>query len=307
MYNDEYLAETLRVATEDPDYFFVPKGISRYDYGAHAWWVRVRRDDTPFTLLFSDGVHGGIQEALIAAILYRHELLSAFPVTITKISANWLNDDPSKRITRIDEKGTAQRYIAWKAKWYDVDQKIKTKNFSVKLFGEEQAKALALEEATKNHIAAPPKTYPVYDPYIKQSFKQVLRSEVEAWASIDSNSSKDSKDELLDPFAFEGDQRLITHKSIERNSTLRLLKISTFKAKNGSVFCELCGFNFQEKYLFLSQDIIEVHHIVPLADLTEATKTQLSDLMLLCSNCHFAIHQGDAQENLAQAKKLFNQ
>lgn len=306
MYNDEYLAETLRVATEDKQYFFFPKGISRYDYNAHAWWVRVRRDDTPFTQLFSDGVHGGIEEALKAAILFRHELLSAFPVTITRVSPNWLSDDPEKRITRIDEKGTAQRYIAWKAKWYDVDQKSKTKNFSVNLFGEEQAKSLALAEATKNHIAATPRKYTVYDPYMEQSFKQVLRSEVEGWASIDPHSSKESKDELLDAFAFEGDQRIITHKSIERNSTLRLLKISTFKAKNGSVFCELCGFNFQEKYLFLSQNIIEVHHIVPLADLTEATKTQLSDLMLLCSNCHFAIHQGDAQENLAQAKELFN-
>lgn len=306
MYDEEYLAETLRIATENPDYFFVPKGISRYDYNAHAWWVRVRRDDTPFSQLFSDGVHGGTEEALKAAILFRHELLSAFPVTITRVSANWLDDDPEKRITRIDEKGTAQRYIAWKAKWYDEDQKIKSKNFSVKLFGEDQAKSLALAEATKNHISAPPKKYTVYDPYIKQSFKQVLRSEVEGRVAADQNSFKESNEELFDPFAFEGDQRLVTHKSIERNSTFRLLKISIFKAKNGSVFCELCGFNFQEKYLFLRENIIEVHHIVPLSEITEATKTRLNDLILLCSNCHFAIHQGDAQENLAKAKILFN-
>jgi len=31
----------------------------------------------------------------------------------------------------------------------------------------------------------------------------------------------------------------------------------------------------------------------------------LSDLMLLCSNCHFAVHQGDAEENLLIAMEHF--
>ena len=71
------------------------------------------------------------------------------------------------------------------------------------------------------------------------------------------------------------------------------------------IFCELCLFNFTETYTFLSTDIIEVHHIVPLATLSRKTKINFADLMLLCSNCHFAIHQGDAEENLLIAMDHF--
>ena len=61
----------------------------------------------------------------------------------------------------------------------------------------------------------------------------------------------------------------------------------------------------RDAYPFLKKDTIEVHHIVPLAKLSGATKVRLSDLMLLCSNCHLAVHQGDAEDNLILAMEHF--
>ena len=72
------------------------------------------------------------------------------------------------------------------------------------------------------------------------------------------------------------------------------------------IFCEVCSLRFTEVYPFLESDIIEVHHIIPLSKLTEKTKTTLNDLILLCANCHLAVHQGDAEENLLSAIEHFS-
>lgn len=109
------------------------------------------------------------------------------------------------------------------------------------------------------------------------------------------------------PFGYEGQRRALLHMSIERDRALRNMKVSGFLSLHGRLFCELCGMNFQERYPFLKKDIIEVHHILPLAQLTSATLIEADDLMLLCSNCHTAVHQGDAMENLALARVQFAQ
>jgi len=67
----------------------------------------------------------------------------------------------------------------------------------------------------------------------------------------------------------------------------------------------LQGLNFLKTYPFLSTDIIEVHHIIPLASLSKRSMVNINDLMLLCSNCHFAVHQGDAEENLLLGMEYF--
>ena len=59
--------------------------------------------------------------------------------------------------------------------------------------------------------------------------------------------------------------------------------------------------NFKERYKFLKKDIIEVHHVSPLAQLISSTRVESKYLLLLCPNCHTAIHQGDVVENLAVA------
>ncbi len=310
VYDEECLEETLSHAFSDDEYYNVPKGIRRHDFAnAHGWWVRISRDRVMFRQLYSDGVSGSIQLALRDAILYRHEVLSSFPVTIKKVYSRGLDQDPSKRIKRYEEKGNKRPYIYWKARWYGKNHEIQTENFSVYKYGEENAKAFAFEAARDRHNKKH-KLTKVADPYLIQKYEPTSRADVEIWATINnkipSPSRHKSKDEVNnDPFAFEGERKLVLHKTIERDRNLREKKISQFIEKNGGLFCELCHFNFQDNYPFLKANIIEVHHISPLATLTKNTKVKLSDLMLLCSNCHFAVHQGDAEDNLILAMEHF--
>jgi len=309
MYDDKFLEETLRYALHDPKYYYVPMGINRLDHSnVHGWWVRISRDRTIFRKLFSDGKCGSILESFKKAILYRHDILSSFPVTIKKISNLGLPLEPEKRIVRYEEKGKLRPYIYWKAKWYNKDHKIESKNFPVYRLGEEKAKKLALEAATVNHNKKP-KLSKVTDPYLTLHYDPILRADVEILATINSPrpSNVSQKQEILNnnPFAFEGERKLELHKSIERDRNLRNQKVTSFLDEHGKIFCELCQFNFQENYPFLKTDIIEVHHIIPLATLSKKDKVKLTDLMLLCSNCHFAVHQGDAEENLLIAMDYF--
>lgn len=103
---------------------------------------------------------------------------------------------------------------------------------------------------------------------------------------------------------YEGNPKLRKHIIRERNKTLRNIAISNFLKKNGSIFCEICGFNFEKTYGELGKDYIEVHHFEPLSKRKENKKSQVSDLKLLCSNCHRIVHRGDPIENYQSLKTI---
>lgn len=310
MYDEHYLQETLRRVFENQECYNLPRGIKRFDYGVtHGWWVRVSRDRTMFREIFCDKKYGSIHEALRRAVLYRHEILSSFPVTIKQINHRALPLDPEKRISLIKQKGKKQPFIAWKARWYTADFRIKKAEFSVLKYGNDEARLLALNAAKINHNNKL-KLSKIPDLYQIQEFQPLSRADVEVLATINSSkpaSKSQSNKDIVNhnPFAFEGERKLELHKSIERNRNLRNHKITSFLELHGKLYCELCHFNYLETYPFLAVDIIEVHHIVPLASLSSGATTNLNDLMLLCSNCHFAVHQGDPEINLIVAMEHF--
>ena len=85
--------------------------------------------------------------------------------------------------------------------------------------------------------------------------------------------------------AAEGMKRLRIHFQMERNSALVRAAKKKFLKKHGAFFCEVCGFSFKDTY---GIEYIEAHHILPLYK-GERT-TQEMDLMMLCANCHRAMH-----------------
>lgn len=307
-YDDAFLQETLRVAFEDPLIYKLPKGITRYDYAhTHGWWVRVTRDGAHFRKIFSDGQSDSFEDGLRKAILYRHEILTSFPVTIRHVHSRSIAAEPENRIELKTGKGTLQPYVFWEAKWYDKSHNVKKKCFSVQKYGHEEARRLALAAAKSNHNKKPKITaHP--DVYETDIFKELLRSDVEVLATINSNpySNGGSRNKELDiaasyPHGFEGEKKYVLHLAIERDRKLRDQKINLFLEKHGKLFCELCNFRFVEAYPFLKNDVIEVHHVVPLKTLNKSSMVTPDDLMLLCANCHLAVHQGDAEENLLAA------
>ena len=60
--------------------------------------------------------------------------------------------------------------------------------------------------------------------------------------------------------------------------------------KYGKLYCEVCGFDFAEKYGKAGNGFIQVHHKVPLSELKPGGITKESDLSLVCANCHEIIH-----------------
>ena len=95
-------------------------------------------------------------------------------------------------------------------------------------------------------------------------------------------------------------QRVINAR--KRNSNARKLKLEKFKKDNyGRVFCEVCKEN--------DIAVIDIHHnSIDVAKMEEGHKTKLSDLRVLCSNCHRKAHyyEKDVEDLIKEYNKKCN-
>jgi 5-methylcytosine-specific restriction protein A len=94
--------------------------------------------------------------------------------------------------------------------------------------------------------------------------------------------------------AVEGEIRMALCRHRARERWLRDAKIAQAKAANdGRLPCEVpgCGFDFFEVYGEIGRDYAQVHHLSPLGDRTRPSQTKLSDLAVVCANCHVMIHR----------------
>jgi 5-methylcytosine-specific restriction enzyme A len=63
------------------------------------------------------------------------------------------------------------------------------------------------------------------------------------------------------------------------------------KKDTGRLACEACGFDFEQRYGAIGLDYCEVHHRIAIASLDGQKATRLSDLAIVCSNCHRMLHK----------------
>ena len=78
------------------------------------------------------------------------------------------------------------------------------------------------------------------------------------------------------------------HKRIERNQ-----KLAARAKKVHGYVCQVCSFDFEERYGEIGKGYIEAHHLTPLSSL-KGQKVFLdpkADFAVLCSNCHRMIHK----------------
>lgn len=88
----------------------------------------------------------------------------------------------------------------------------------------------------------------------------------------------DSEKEFL-----EGNTKERVIKIKERNAKIRKAKLNSFKVEFGQAFCEVCGEN--------DEVVLDVHHEkTRVSDMDNNHKTKLSDLRVLCANCHRKVH-----------------
>jgi len=71
--------------------------------------------------------------------------------------------------------------------------------------------------------------------------------------------------------------------------------------------CEACGFDFAKEYGPAGNGIIDIHHTKPLHTLKPGETTKLSELALLCANCHRVIHSKRDWLSVEQVRALRRQ
>ena len=125
----------------------------------------------------------------------------------------------------------------------------------------------------------------------------------------DSSETDSSEVDNDDEEGSEG--RLLTrvHKYRERNTKLVKDKKKKVFNKLGYLKCEVCDFNFKEFYGNQSlnkkeEEFIECHHTKPVSELKKGEKTKLSDLSLICSNCHRMIHRKKPWLSISELKTI---
>ena len=90
----------------------------------------------------------------------------------------------------------------------------------------------------------------------------------------------------------EGHPRLVTHLRRERRSGLASAKKAAFIREQGHLICERCKMDPRETYgSDVGNACIEVHHVVPIAEMMPDHDTQLEEPMYLCVNCHRVPHR----------------
>lgn len=98
-----------------------------------------------------------------------------------------------------------------------------------------------------------------------------------------------SDDDLRNSFeleAAEGElvKRLVIHRRRERS--LRDAKVVDYRRIHDCLKCEVCDYDFMKEF---GVEYAEVHHVKPLST-TGPTTTTLSDLAVVCANCHRVAH-----------------
>ena len=105
--------------------------------------------------------------------------------------------------------------------------------------------------------------------------------------------------------AEEGKVLTRLHRIRERDSSIVGRKKQRAQSRHKSLSCEGCNFDFEEFYGERGRGFIECHHTKPLSELSphgEAIK--LSDLSLLCSNCHRMVHKSRPWLSVSQLQSL---
>ena len=112
-----------------------------------------------------------------------------------------------------------------------------------------------------------------------------------AWAYRPKTAAPVPIAEDVDVSAIEGEPLLFFHVRRERSPALRKAKRDAVRNTGNPLSCESCRLVTEQAFPGLTEDIMEVHHRLPLSAVEGTVVTSLEDLALLCPNCHRAIHR----------------
>lgn len=104
----------------------------------------------------------------------------------------------------------------------------------------------------------------------------------------------------------EGKVLFRLHRYRERNC--KIVKALKKKAMDkNELKCSVCGFDFYQTYGELGKGFIECHHTVPVSDYRfDGSKTNMSDLILVCSNCHRMLHRKRPWPTIKELRQILS-
>ncbi|QKC86672.1 HNH endonuclease [Mesorhizobium sp. NZP2077] len=129
-----------------------------------------------------------------------------------------------------------------------------------------------------------------------------IRAAIEAGADRTGQADLDYIEE-----AEEGRLLTVLHQRRERNRKLVEARKRKALDQTHELRCEACDLSFADRYGAHGDGFIEVHHVRPLHTLREGDKTALSDLALVCANCHRMLHRRKPWLSIAQLRTLLNE
>ncbi|MCD8408645.1 HNH endonuclease [Tenacibaculum dicentrarchi] len=98
----------------------------------------------------------------------------------------------------------------------------------------------------------------------------------------------------------EGKTKKILVNSYERNQIARKKCIEHF-----GLNCQVCDFNFEEKFGDLGKNFIHVHHKIDIATIgNEYSVNPLTDLIPVCPNCHSMLHKKKPAYSIEELKTI---
>lgn len=104
----------------------------------------------------------------------------------------------------------------------------------------------------------------------------------------------------------EGKGRYRQHRSYERDPNFAKKAKRNRINSRGKLQCDVCSFDFSVKYGELGKGFIEAHHTVPVANLSGKRKTKLSEIALVCSNCHRMLHRGKTLLSIEELTRIIS-
>ena len=115
--------------------------------------------------------------------------------------------------------------------------------------------------------------------------------------------------ETTEPDLVEAEEgRLLSRLHLFRERDARIVnkKKAEVVAQHGKLICSVCSFDFSQVYGERGDGFIECHHSKPISSLVAGQKTKLSDLELVCSNCHRMIHRKKPWLTISELRSLLH-
>jgi Zn finger protein HypA/HybF involved in hydrogenase expression len=128
---------------------------------------------------------------------------------------------------------------------------------------------------------------------IRSDYEERLLGVWRDWLAVNMGSHVDGETEALDLDDESFHENAVAyrlHRVRERSASLRQRKLMAMRRANRFLRCEACDSRLDQVYGELGDALYECHHLVPLSTLAE-TETRLSDLAVLCPNCHSVAHR----------------